>query len=849
MRKLSLILGVMLCFLQVWSQKNPHGQNFKLNCSDCHTAKGWKYSVSNSTFNHNTTKFKLEGQHKVTSCAACHKSFVFSEVKTNCSDCHTDMHNATVGLDCARCHNAKSWLISNITEIHQQSRFPLLGAHNTADCASCHKSVSKLEFKPLGIECVDCHRSDYEATTNPNHTQTGLSTNCSECHKVEAFEWKSTGYNHDFFPLTKGHSIPKCTDCHVSGNYNPISNDCFSCHEKNFNAATNPSHKKQGFSANCKECHTTDFDWKPAKFGIHDNGYFPIYSGTHRGKWESCTDCHKQTDNFSVFSCIDCHEHNKSKMDEEHKGHNGYSYTSQACFACHALGDKKGAFNHNNTVFPLTGAHIATECTACHKGTYAGTPSECNACHNKNYTAAVNPVHTTAGISIDCKTCHGTSAWTPSSFNHTATGGFELSGGHSGRQCAQCHKGNTTTASPECVSCHQPNYNTALNHVAQKFPLTCSQCHNTKDWKQSTFNHNTTHFPLTGAHVATECAACHKGTYAGTPSECNACHSKNYNAAQNPVHTTAGISTDCKTCHGTSAWAPSSFNHTATSGFELSGGHSGRQCTQCHKGNTTSASPECVSCHQVNYNNALNHVAQKFPLTCSQCHNTKDWKQNTFNHNTTQFPLTGAHVATECAACHKGIYTGTPTACNACHQPDFTKSTNPNHTSLGLSTECQLCHTTNTGWEPAKFPNHQQYFAFNGAHVAIASNCILCHKGNYITTPRTCSGCHMTDYSNTKNPAHAVAQFPIDCEACHSETAWTPSTFKHDVQYFPIYSGKHLGKWSKCSECHTQPSNYSVFSCIVCHEHNKTDMDKKHSGRTGYAYNSVNCLACHPRGN
>jgi len=206
MRKLSLIPVLLLLIVQLWAQQNPHGKDFILNCADCHTTGGWKYSAS-AAFNHNNTQFKLEGQHVYTNCRECHTSLVFAETKTNCSDCHTDMHNTTVGNDCAKCHTPKSWIVNNITEIHQQSRFPLLGAHNTADCSACHTSASKLEFQPLGVECIDCHRADYDATKNPNHTQTGLSTNCIECHKIEAFEWTSYGYNHDFCPLTKGHQI------------------------------------------------------------------------------------------------------------------------------------------------------------------------------------------------------------------------------------------------------------------------------------------------------------------------------------------------------------------------------------------------------------------------------------------------------------------------------------------------------------------------------------------------------------------------------------------------------------------------------------------------------------------
>jgi hypothetical protein len=127
-------------------------------------------------------------------------TLVFSEARSNCIDCHTDMHNNTVGLDCARCHDSRSWIVENITEIHQMSRFPLLGAHTTTDCSSCHSSASNLEFQPLGVECIDCHRQDYQATTNPNHIEAGISTDCMECHKVEAHEWISSGFNHHVFP-------------------------------------------------------------------------------------------------------------------------------------------------------------------------------------------------------------------------------------------------------------------------------------------------------------------------------------------------------------------------------------------------------------------------------------------------------------------------------------------------------------------------------------------------------------------------------------------------------------------------------------------------------------------------
>ncbi len=60
------------------------------------------------------------------------------------------------------------WLVTNITELHHYSRFPLLGAHRTADCSDCHRSENMVRFDVIGVNCIDCHREDYMATTQSN---------------------------------------------------------------------------------------------------------------------------------------------------------------------------------------------------------------------------------------------------------------------------------------------------------------------------------------------------------------------------------------------------------------------------------------------------------------------------------------------------------------------------------------------------------------------------------------------------------------------------------------------------------------------------------------------------------
>jgi len=64
--------------------------------------------------------------------------------------------------------------------------------------------------------------------------------------------------------------------------------------------------------------------------------------------------------------------------------------------------------------------------------------------------------------------------------------------------------------------------------------------------------------------------------------------------------------------------------------------------------------------------------------------------------------------------------------------------------------------------------------------------------------------------------------------------------------YFPIYSGEHEGKWNQCSDCHTNPSNYAVFTCLTCH--GLTETNNQHNGVSGYVYESNACLECHPDG-
>lgn len=353
---------LLMVFAGNLMSQNPHGQSFKMDCAACHqpaswgiTAREWqdrealqqrsKPKTDSSTvyFSHTTTGFLLEGRHAMVDCRACHTDLNFSDTRTQCIDCHTDVHQQTVGFDCARCHTPKNWLVDQITALHQQNGFPLLGRHLVADCIDCHHSESHLRFDRIGNDCINCHLVDYRSTTTPNHEVAGYSTDCVVCHDPQGngWLWTSGGANHLFFPLTQGHQINDCSKCHLNGNFMNTPTDCFACHEADFRATSQPDHEAGGFPTDCVVCHTTASGWPANDFTQHDDLYFPIYSGKHQGEWNQCSSCHTTSGNYKVFSCIDCHEHNNAAdLADEHDDVSGYVFSSTACYSCHPKGDE-----------------------------------------------------------------------------------------------------------------------------------------------------------------------------------------------------------------------------------------------------------------------------------------------------------------------------------------------------------------------------------------------------------------------------------------------------------------------------------------------------------------------------
>ena len=360
MYRLSFTVIFYLSGVIVLLAQSPHGSDFVMDCSKCHHPDNWTYIPEKSSFSHDSTSFSLTGRHASLDCRSCHQTLEFRKTESSCISCHEDVHRQSVGNDCARCHTTNSWIVENITELHENTGFPLIGVHAIVDCSSCHLSESNIWFPPTGMTCYDCHKSDFQSASNPDHVKNNFGMDCAACHDLNGSGWGTDKIDHSFFPLEQGHDINDCKACHRAELFSDISNTCFECHRQDFENARSPNHILSGFSNTCSECHTIAPGWNPVKYEAHDARHFPVYSGNHKDAWNACTDCHTNTEDFSVNSCIVCHIN--PETDEVHEGVAGYTYDNQLCLTCHPTGDAETAFNHNETLFPLTGAHKTTAC-------------------------------------------------------------------------------------------------------------------------------------------------------------------------------------------------------------------------------------------------------------------------------------------------------------------------------------------------------------------------------------------------------------------------------------------------------------------------------------------------------
>jgi hypothetical protein len=733
--------------------------------------------------------------------------------------------------------------------------------HEKVQCTQCH---IKPVFTNVGKNCEDCHADIH---------QRKMGTDCAQCHTVQG--WNNSVQqvkdHQNRFPLLGAHAAVQCEDCHKGaavGQYQGLSTACISCHQTDFQKATNPNHVSAQFPQTCETCHTFD-SWLGAKFDHSTTGF--LLTNGHANV--PCASCHINNNYNLKIAPTDCGNsqcHLTTWQQTSNPKHSSSPnvFPVATCSTCHTtVSWLTATFDHSTTGFPLANSHQMAP---------AGKVNACTDCHiNSNYNLTIQPT--------DCgnSQCH---------LNTNYGGGWQ--------------------------GTNNPVHSTSGPTFAA---ANCSNCHNTISFLTATFDHSTTGFPLANSHQmapagkVSACTDCHiNNNYTLTigPTDCgnSQCHlNTNYGGGwqgtNNPVHSTAGTAfaaTNCSNCHNTVSFLTATFDHSTT-GWPLLGSHqmapAGKVnlCTDCHVNNNytfTSANTDCYGCHQAAWNSTPtfggavpNHITAGFPTSlCSQCHDTIVWTDSTFNHANTGFPLQNSHQispagkVTGCDQCHLGNYSTLaiqPTDCgnSGCHLNTnygggWQGTNNPVHSTAGApfaAVNCSNCHNT-ISFLTATFDHSTTGWPLLGSHqlapagkVNLCSDCHVNNNYTFTSANTDCYGCHQTAWNSTPTfggavPNHITAGFPTSlCSQCHDTIVWTDSTFNHANTGFPLTNSHQIapaGKVTGCDQCHV--GNYSTLAIqptdcgnSQCHLTTYNGTNNPVHSTAGAPFAIANCSTCH----
>lgn len=619
-------------------------------------------------------------------------------------------------------------------------------------------------------------------------------------------------------PLARAHqslSGPgNCTRCHAAS-VRSRSFLCLDCHreiaiELQQHRGLHASYPQAGPPGTaCVKCHSDHngenfaiVHWTPTAAGFNhaQTGY--ALDGRHAAV--ACRDCHNAGKipaaartllgtkdlNHTYMGldtrCAACHE-------DKHQGRLGTD-----CAQCHSTVDWKKArveehgFDHAQTRFPLTGAHVQVACAKCHtagvdgQARYAGIAfAVCAACHADPHKGEFKQ---------DCSSCHSTATWKKSpfeaKFDHTKTN-YPLAGKHLEVACTTCHAGGdfkSPIAHAACADCHKTDPHGG-QFAARADHGRCETCHTVIGWRPSTFTaaeHARTAFPLVRPHQSVECAKCH--TPAGTQTQfkiryalCTDCHKDEHQGqfAAEPWRNR------CEQCHTGATFKTANYTMAMhqKSSFPLNGAHRAVACDQCHKPSRGSGTAQfhftnlaCTTCHEDAHRGQFaERMAARTEsgkaAGCEACHSTQEWHDvSRFNHDTTRFALVGTHRAVACIDCHRPPnlertllhvkFSAAATKCDGCHE-------NPHGDQFGArAQQCETCHNTHK-WRPSLFDHEKTSFSLKGGHQDVA--CSACHTNKravngadvlfYKPTPTQCADCHTAGIPKAKTAATHALQF------------------------------------------------------------------------------------------
>ncbi len=231
------------------AKDDVHNGRLGDDCEKCHLETG------DNLFDHNSmSHFPVNGKHLGVQCSECHSSIEFKPVASNCSNCHKEpkVHKGLFGTACENCHKTTGF--ESVVPLHDVGEFSLRGSHDNIPCQQCHTSGKILGG--TGNLCITCHRQD-DIHSN------SLSPRCGECHTQWSFAPARFDHATVGCTLVGMHRVLPCSDCHSTGNYGALSDQCFGCHR-------DTAHKQGGVHegyGTCGNCHNTDSWLPPTAYG------------------------------------------------------------------------------------------------------------------------------------------------------------------------------------------------------------------------------------------------------------------------------------------------------------------------------------------------------------------------------------------------------------------------------------------------------------------------------------------------------------------------------------------------------------------------------------------------------
>ncbi len=377
--------------------QDPHRGAFQARCDSCHNADSWRQvRLASSSFDHDRTRFPLDGKHAGLACMKCHRDSNFKTpvAHAKCLDCHEDRHQGQFQRradngDCGSCHTVKGWRPSTYSAAdHRSTGFPLTGKHQGVECARCHTpAAAATNYHPKFQACMDCHRDPHGG----QFARLPLANRCEECHTVDTFRpstFTLARHQATRFPLGGAHAAVACLDCHrdraQNGRQFHFANvRCQACHDD--------PHRDTAAGL-CENCHGLR-SWRELKPFDHAATGFAL-AGAHRAL--RCAECHRplmeQTRRLpfqgAPKDCAGCHE-------DVHAGQFQRDGRPADCSECHTPARWAASmFDHDRgTSFSLSGAHERVPCRLCHTQSkqiggravvmYNATPRECAACHRQ----------------------------------------------------------------------------------------------------------------------------------------------------------------------------------------------------------------------------------------------------------------------------------------------------------------------------------------------------------------------------------------------------------------------------------------------------------------------------------